>query len=374
MNKKITLRKGQVGLLVKAGDYTDILEAGEHRLSWFGKQEVTIVELNGSDVAAELANYLRRFRPEWVEAYCLSVDTTGHEVAALYRDSILVEIIPPASRRLFWQDGSLSVVLIDTRDVRVPESIMNAVLQPRSGAAVKGRDAILAVNVAAWHVGVVKIDGVTQPLLPPGLSAYWKVNHLVDADVVDTRLQLMEVSGQEILTKDKVNLRINLGANWQYSDVLQAFSQLTKPLDHLYRELQFALREAVGTRTLDELLEDKQIIDEVVSAQVKTRMAPFGMDVASLGVRDIVLPGDMKTILAKLVEAEKSAQANVIRRREETAATRSLLNTAKVMENNPVALRLKELETLEKVAERIDKISVFGGLDNVLNGLVSIKG
>ncbi|HAT2610539.1 TPA: slipin family protein [Kluyvera intermedia] len=374
MNKKITLRQGQVGLLVKAGDYIKILEAGEHRLSWFNKQEVMVVELNGSDVSAELANYLRRFRPEWVEAYCLSVDTTGHEVAALYRDGILVEIIPPASRRLFWQDGSLSVVLIDTRDVRVPESIMNAVLQPRSGAAVKGRDAILAVNVAAWHVGVVKIDGVTQPLLPPGLSAYWKVNHLVDADVVDTRLQLMEVSGQEILTKDKVNLRINLGANWQYSDVLQAFSQLTKTLDHLYRELQFALREAVGTRTLDELLEDKQIIDEVVSAQVKTRMAPFGMDVASLGVRDIVLPGDMKTILAKLVEAEKSAQANVIRRREETAATRSLLNTAKVMENNPVALRLKELETLEKVAERIDKISVFGGLDNVLNGLVSIKG
>ena len=200
------------------------------------------------------------------------------------------------------------------------------------------------------------------------------MNHLVDADVVDTRLQLMEVSGQEILTKDKVNLRINLGANWQYSDVLQAFSQLTKPLDHLYRELQFALREAVGTRTLDELLEDKQIIDEVVSAQVKTRMASFGMDVASLGVRDIVLPGDMKTILSKLIEAEKSAQANVIRRREETAATRSLLNTAKVMENNPVALRLKELETLERVAERIDKISVFGGLDNVLNGLVSIKG
>ena len=103
-------------------------------------------------------------------------------------------------------------------------------------------------------------------------------------------------------------------------------------------------------------------------------MASFGMDVASLGVRDIVLPGDMKTILSKLIEAEKSAQANVIRRREETAATRSLLNTSKVMENNPVALRLKELETLERVAERIDKISVFGGLDQVLHGLVNLKG
>ena len=192
--------------------------------------------------------------------------------------------------------------------------------------------------------------------------------------MVDTRLQLLEVGGQEILTKDKVNLRLNLAANWRYSDVLRAFGQLTKPLDHLYRELQFALREAVGTRTLDELLEDKHIIDEVASAQVTERMAAFGIEVASLGVKDIVLPGDMKAILSQLVEAEKSAQANVIRRREETAATRSLLNTAKVMENNPVALRLKELETLERVAERIDKISVFGGLDQVLHGLVNLKG
>ncbi|MGK9175638.1 slipin family protein [Yokenella regensburgei] len=372
MNKKITIRKGQLALLAKAGDYTHIFEAGEHRLPRFGKQEVTFVDLNGGDVERELAHYLRRFRPEWVDAYCLTADTTEHNVAALYRNDILVEIIPPASRRMFWQDGSLSIALLDTKDARVPERIMNAVLQPRT--AIKGREAIQTVNVGAWHVGVLKIDGVTQPLLPPGITAYWQVNHLIEADVVDTRLQVMEVTGQEILTKDKVNLRINLGANWHYSDVLRAFSQLSKPLEHLYRELQFALREAVGTRTLDELLEDKQVIDSVVSAQVKTRMTPFGMDIASLGVKDIVLPGDMKTILAKLVEAEKSAQANVIRRREETAATRSLLNTAKVMESNPVALRLKELETLERVAERIDKISVFGGLDNVLNGLVNIKG
>ena len=89
-------------------------------------------------------------------------------------------------------------------------------------------------------------------------------------------------------------------------------------------------------------------------------------------MKDIILPGEMKLILAKVVEAEKVAQANVIRRREETAATRSLLNTAKVMEDNPVALRLKELETLEKVTEKIDKISVFGGLDSVLKDLIKI--
>ena len=73
-----------------------------------------------------------------------------------------------------------------------------------------------------------------------------------------------------------------------------------------------------------------------------------------------------------MVEAEKTAQANGIRRREETSATRSLLNTAKVMEDNPTALRLKELETLEKVSEKIDKISVFGGLDAARKDLVKI--
>lgn len=375
MMKKITIRKGQLGLLAKNGDYYQVLEAGEHRLPWFNTPDVLVVNLDGSEIPEALANYLRRFQPEWVTRYALAVDLSDSEAGALYMNEVLQEILPPSTRRLYWHaDEALKLVRMDTRQVQVPAEVMNAVLQPRRSGAVKGREAMLTVQVPAWHAGVLKIDGETQALLPPGLTAYWKVNHLVDADVVDTRLQVLEVGGQEILTKDKVNLRLNLAANWRYSDVLQAFAQLTKPVDHLYRELQFALREAVGTRTLDELLEDKQVIDDVVSAQVKDRMVPYGIDVASLGVKDIVLPGDMKTILSRLVEAEKSAQANVIRRREETAATRSLLNTAKVMENNPVALRLKELETLERVAERIDKISVFGGLDQVLHGLVNLKG
>ncbi|MDS1443190.1 slipin family protein [Shigella boydii] len=375
MIKKISVRKDQLALLSRNGDYYKVLHAGEHILPWLNTPEVLLITLDGSEVPDVLADYLRRFQPDWVERYCVVADLSETEAGALYMDGILLEILPPSTRRLYWRvEDDLALVRMNTHQVQVQTDVMNAVLQPRRKGAVKGRDAILTVQVPAWHVGVLKIDGETQALLPPGLTAYWKINHLVEAEVVDTRLQVLEVSGQEILTKDKVNLRINLAANWRYSDVLLAFSQLTKPIDHLYRELQFALREAVGTRTLDELLEDKQVIDDVVSEQVKLRMKPFGMEIASLGVKDIVLPGDMKNILAQLVEAEKSAQANVIRRREETAATRSLLNTAKVMENNPVALRLKELETLERVAERIDNISVFGGLDQVLHGLVNIKG
>jgi regulator of protease activity HflC (stomatin/prohibitin superfamily) len=92
--------------------------------------------------------------------------------------------------------------------------------------------------------------------------------------------------------------------------------------------------------------------------------------VRSVGVKDVILPGEMKTILNQVVEAEKVAQANLIRRREETAATRSLLNTARLMEENPTLLRLKELETLEKVTEKVGSLTVYGGLEGVLKNMV----
>jgi regulator of protease activity HflC (stomatin/prohibitin superfamily) len=239
--------------------------------------------------------------------------------------------------------------------------------------AVTGLAGVLQVQVPDYGAGLLWVDGKIDRLLTPGSHAFWKFNRNVTVELVDLRLQALEVTGQEILTRDKVALRLNLSATWRYVDVLKAHRELAKPAEHLYRELQFGLRAAVGTRTLDELLENKTVIDDVVAAQVHGRLAALGLSLDGVGVKDIVLPGEMKTILAHVVEAGKSAEANVIRRREETAATRSLLNTAKVMEDNPVALRLKELETLERVAERIDKIFVFGGLDQVLNGLVKLR-
>jgi regulator of protease activity HflC (stomatin/prohibitin superfamily) len=227
--------------------------------------------------------------------------------------------------------------------------------------------------VPQHQAAILYVDGKMHSLLPVGMHAFWRYNRYLESEKVDLRLQVMEVAGREILTKDKVSVRVNLTAGYRVSDVLLAYSRQAKPMDYLYKELQFGLRAAVGTRTLDELLENKTVIDDVVGSYIKRRVEGFGLEVESVGVKDIILPGEMKTILAKVIKAEKAAQANVIGRREETAATRSLLNTAKVMEDNPVALRLKELETLEKVTEKIDKISVFGGLDAVLKNLVKIR-
>ena len=222
-------------------------------------------------------------------------------------------------------------------------------------------------------MGVLYVNGELVRELAPGLHVFWKVNRGINVAIFDKRVQALEVGGQEILTKDKVGLRINLTANYQFENALTAVQAAKDPLDFLYKEIQFGLRASVGTRNLDTLLEDKTAIDREVASHLGNRFAEIGIAVKSVGVKDIILPGDMKELLGKVVEAEKAAQANVIRRREETNATRSLLNTAKVMESNAVALRLKELETLEKVTEKIGTLSVYGGLDAVLNGLVNLK-
>lgn len=370
--KKINIAQGQIALTAKNGNFQQLLTAGEHRLyDWFNKLTVTLFTLDNEPIEEKLADSLRQFHPDWVNEHCIDIALADDEVGFIYLHNSLSEILPPATRRLYWKNGNSLKVEKQSLENSVIDAAFVARLMTKK--RIKGNELALISQVPAWHVGMLKIEGEIQHLLQPGTYGYWKISHKPEVEVIDTRLQSLEVGGQEILTKDKVTLRINLCANWRYGDILLAYSTLSQPVEYLYRELQFSLREVVGTRTLDELLENKQLIDELMLAQVTQCVVEFGLDIDSIGVKDIILPGDMRAILSQVVEAEKSAQANVIRRREETAATRSLLNTAKVMENNPIALRLKELETLENIAHRIDQISVYGGLDQVLNGLVKIK-
>lgn len=375
--KRVIVKKNERGLLLRNGDFERVLRPGIHWLiSPWDELRVQTFALEQPAFVHPLADYLMACEQEVVFTEFVRVELNESQAGLRYENGVLVEVLPPATRRLYWK--GLVELRVDVVDVAAaPElplaltlQLGQAQLRPRPVAGLAG---VLQVQVPEHGAGVLSVDGRIEKLLPPGAHAFWKFNRNVAVEIVDLRLQAMEVTGQEILTRDKVGLRLNLVATWRYTDVLQAWTQLAKPAEHLYRELQFGLRAAVGTRTLDELLEDKSAIDRVVTEHVRAKLAAFGLELDGAGVKDIVLPGEMKTILAQVVEAGKAAEANVIRRREETAATRSLLNTAKVMEDNPIALRLKELETLERVAERIDRISVFGGLDQVLDGLVKLR-
>jgi len=378
MLKRFVVKKNERGVLLRDGDFERILNAGRyHFIDPLGRLSVQTWKTDTAMSDVALVDYLEESDPACAAEYFECMELGEDEAGLRYENNLLVEVLSPGARRVFWK--GLIRHRLDKVDLRQGYTLAPALaarlLQPSlRGRAVAGVNGLLIAQIPAYHLGVLRVDGRIERLMQPGMEVFWRFNRDVQIELVDTRLQNMEVSGQDILSRDKVGMRLNLAATWRYTDVLLAFEKLAKPAEHVYRELQFGLREAVGTRSLDELLENKQIIDEVVSAHVKRKLEGFGIEIGGLGVKDIVLPGEMKTILAKVVEAEKAAEANVIRRREETAATRSLLNTAKVMEDNPTALRLKELETLERVAERIDRISVFGGLDQVLNGLVQIKG
>ena len=174
-------------------------------------------------------------------------------------------------------------------------------------------------------------------------------------------MQQVEINGQEILTKDKAALRINAWAQYKVTDVEKALLQNKDYDKQLYVAFQLALREYVTVLNFDELLEKKETITPFILDAVKNTAENLGVAVNGFGIRDIVLPGDVKDIMNKVLIAEKNAQANSIMRREETASTRSLLNTAKLMEDNTMLWKLKEMEYVEKIAEKINNISLSGG-------------
>ena len=375
--RKILVRKHERALMFKKGDFVRFLAPGSYWV--FDPLNRVTVERFDITVAAfehRLADFLMKAYAEEVKELFEVVETGANEVAVIFENRRPRDVIGPDRRAPYWKGVvDLRVQLIDiSEDYVVEPRIAKALGNHLAGrlAAVADK-AIYAREVAEGHVGLLYVDGELVRALNPGLHAFWKFNRGITVELMDKRVKALHVGGQEILTKDKVSLRINVTANYQFSDALRAAKAVKDPLDYLYKEVQFGLRAAVGTRTLDGLLEDKGAVDRAVFEHVRDKFATLGIDVRSIGVKDIILPGDMKKILGKVVEAEKAAQANVIRSREETNATRSLLNTAKVMEENSVALHLKELETLEKVTEKIGNISVYGGLDGVLNELVRIK-
>jgi regulator of protease activity HflC (stomatin/prohibitin superfamily) len=161
-------------------------------------------------------------------------------------------------------------------------------------------------------------------------------------------------------------------AVYEIVNVVTARSAVRDVEQHLYRTLQIAVRQTLGKRTLEEVLAEKADIDESVSGEVRREMELYGVRVLAMAIKDIILPGDIREILNQLVTAEKQAQANLIRRREETAATRNLLNTAKLMEENPILIRLKELEALEKIVGKVEKLSVSSGLEGLLDRTIKL--
>ncbi|MGL5873467.1 MAG: slipin family protein, partial [Xenococcaceae cyanobacterium] len=371
--RKFQISESEIGLLYLDKNFVRPLEPGEYAF-WSIDRDVTVRNLSTivPNPDFPLEDVLVEKHPDFVAAYCESLQLQDRQVAIARDRGKVISILPPCSRKLFWKGVEVETIDIGT-DAKLSSRLSAELISSLPEVAMLTRNCLHVCEVPAQHVGLLYIDREFQSQLPPGIHAWWLFGRSFQTQIFDLRQQSLEVSGQDILSKDKVPLRLNLTAGFRILDPLLAQNSLSDVTGYLYKELQFALRGAVGEKTLDNLLEDKGAIDRSIADYIRSKTSDYGIGIDSVGVKDIILPGEIKTILSKVVEAEKAAQANVVRRREETSATRSMLNTAKVMEDNPVALRLKELEILERIAEKIEKIQVNGSLDSILTELIRIN-
>lgn len=369
--KRVVIGDGERGLVYRNRQLQRVIGPGEYR--WFdprGRIEVVVHAIAQPEYAGRDVDVIVTRLGDALGTHFVCADIGVDEVGLVLKNGKLEDVLAPGSRKLYWR-GLIEVAVERVRldaSLEVSADVLRRLRQLGTLAKLA-----VVVDVPAESVGLVFVDGKLARTLDAGAWAFWNFSRNVTAEVIDLRVQAVEVSGQELLTRDKVSLRVNLSASLRVTDAVAARTKVAKYADQVYRELQFGLRKAVSAKTLDELLGDKAALDGEIFAGVRCKVAGFGIELLGVGVKDVILPGEMKDILNSVVQAEKAAQANVIRRREEANATRSLLNTAKLIEDSPVLMRLKELEVLEKVTEKVDKLTVFGGLDGVLKQLVTMK-
>jgi len=369
--QRVIVLENQRVLALYKGRFVGVFGPGEHWLPRGPRAVIERHDLGNPEVVSSYGRALMRTRPDLADRHWTVVQAESGEAAAAFREGALYAVsLGPETRVVLWADaGPWEIRRYPLGErLEVPAELRGPLL---NGAV---RDVAVKATVEHGQVGLLLIDGVFMGRLEEGVHLFWKVGRTVQVKHVDVRQRTYDVTGQEMLTADRLTVRLNVSADVRVVDPVAAAFTVKDYDEALHRVLQLAFRKTVGQRSLDRLLAERATVDDEAAAAVRAAMAEIGVEVGEIALKDVILPGEMREILNRVVEAEKAAEANVIRRREETAATRALLNTAKVMEDNPVMLRLKELEALTELAGKVERLTVHNGTEGLLNDLVKLRG
>ena len=352
--RRFKVREHERGLVFRDREFKGVLRPGRH---WFRdplfKVRVDVVSVRDAWLAHPDLDVIARSGALGDEAQV--VDLRDHERAVVWVDGRVEAVLKPGLYALWTVFHAVRVATFDAQAVRFEHPALAVIAQLKMAGAL-----LEVVTIEAGHAGLFFKDGRHEAALAPGAHAFWKGMAKARILDVDLREQVVDIAGQEIMTADKVTLRLNAVVTFKVADPLRAVTVVEDYRQALYREAQLALRGTIGTRELDVLLSDKDGVARELDGIVRSRVAPFGIEVVSLGIRDVILPGEMKDLMNKVTEAKKAAEASLVTRREETAAMRSQANTAKILESSPTLMRLRELEVLEKVAEKANLTVVLG--------------
>jgi hypothetical protein len=347
----IKIHEHERGLLFRPGEFERLLAPGRHWM--LGRVRIEKVSVRDTWLAHPDLEVIAKSGALDGEARVL--DLKDHDRALVWIDGRLDAVCGPGLYVLWTVFHDVRIEAVDARSVRFEHPELPLILSARRAAHL-----LNTAVVAPGSVGLAFRDGRLTDTLPAGVHAFWNGEGQVKVVAVDLREQAADVAGQEIMTADKVTLRLNAVVTYRVADPVKALTEVEGYAQTLYRQAQLALRAVVGTRELDVLLSDKDGVAAELEGILRSRVAPFGLEVAAVGIRDVILPGEMKDILNRVTEARKAAEATLITRREETAAMRSHANTARIFESNPTLMRLRELEVLEKVSEKANLSVVLG--------------
>lgn len=286
------------------------------------------------------------------------VSLNSRQRGVLMRDGIPRVFLRPGTHRYWTVDPSVKLIVLSV-DHEMPELTEELV-------AIVPKSEYVVAELQDHQRGLEYMQGRLTRVLEPGRHTYWTHPEArVRVQVVDMRQEQLALAAQDLMTRDKVTLRLSLSVEFAIVDPVKAARSATEVRDSVYLMVQLAARDYVSGVRLDELLEGRNELSRYLHEQVSVHAAVIGVRIDLVGVKDVVLPGEMRVLLNRVLEAEKEAAANVIRRREETAATRTLANTARVMADHPILLRLKELEAMKDIAERVDKVRIVLGAESI---------
>jgi regulator of protease activity HflC (stomatin/prohibitin superfamily) len=205
---------------------------------------------------------------------------------------------------------------------------------------------ISAVKVAReYERGVVfRLGRLLDPPKGPGL---FLLIPIVDRMVrVDLRTITLNVPPQEVITKDNVPARVNAVAYFRIVDPKAAIVNIENFMVATSQIAQTTLRSVLGQHLLDELLSERDKINAILQTIIDEATAPWGIKVSIVEVKDVEIPADMQRAMARQAEAERERRAKVINAEGEFQASERLKDAALVIEDHPIALQLRYLQTL----------------------------
>ena len=343
------IKPHQIGLNFKNDQFVGVLSSGWHWIfSPTLKHQVSIVSTREVLLQHRLtAEIVRDDRDNGsLKGLATALDLTDRQRALVWVDGRFFQILGPGAHVLWNGTRRLKLEVIDVDNTRFDHTDLEIIT--RSPGSTEHLE---VCDVARDHAGVYFRNGRYVELLESGRYAFWKKTANTRVVEVDLREKMLDVAGQDVMTADHVTLRLNAVVAYKIVDPRRVVGS-TENLDSaLYREVQLVLRDVIGGQTLDELLVGKEQLAIQAQSRLTDRASELGLAIVSVGLRDVILPGEMKELLNQVTAAKKAAEANLISRREETAAIRSQANTAKLLDASPTLMRLRELEVLEKIAQ-----------------------